>query len=112
WVMDTLRFDRIPTFTPGARAEVPNLDRLAANGAVFLSSYSAGNESQVSQASIFTGAYPVTHKVIPLDVGGGWLMPTSWITLGGALKKAGLYGVGVTGNGFIVKDAGYGRGIS
>ncbi|HSN30765.1 MAG TPA: sulfatase-like hydrolase/transferase, partial [Kofleriaceae bacterium] len=32
WVMDALRADRIPLFTPGARAQTPNLEELAAAG--------------------------------------------------------------------------------
>lgn len=110
WVMDTLRADRIPTITPGARAEVPTFDRLAAGGAVFLHAYSAGNESQQSHASMFTGAYPVNHGIIPV-AGYGWKFPKAWTPLGTMMKAAGFYTVGITGNGFVTAPGGYGRGF-
>jgi len=47
WVMDALRADKVPVFTPGARAPTPNLVELAKSSAVFRQFYAPGDESQV-----------------------------------------------------------------
>ena len=54
--MDALRADKIPIFTPGARAQTPNFDELAKTSAVFRQYYVQGNESQTSHSSMWTGA--------------------------------------------------------
>ena len=41
-------------FTPGARPEVPNWEKLAETSAVFLQHYVQGNESRVSHASLWS----------------------------------------------------------
>lgn len=110
WVMDTLRADRVKLFAPSARAEIPNLERLAARGTVFLGAYSQGNESQASHASLFLSMYPARHQIIPVGEH-PWKMRDGWTTLGQALKAAGLRTAGITANGFVVAPAGYGRGM-
>ncbi|HSN25673.1 MAG TPA: sulfatase-like hydrolase/transferase, partial [Kofleriaceae bacterium] len=74
WVMDALRADKIPIFTPGARAQTPNFDELAKSSTVFRQYYVQGNESQVSHSSMWTGLYPAVHGVrdIDIDKGGSW----------------------------------------
>ena len=72
WVMDALRADKVPMFTPGARAQTPNLDELAKSSAVFRQYYVQGNESQTSHASMWTGVYPAVHNVRMAGVGGVW----------------------------------------
>jgi len=54
WVMDALRADKIPIFTPGARAQTPNFDELAKSSTVFRQFYVQGNESQASHSSMWT----------------------------------------------------------
>src|SRR5258706_5661450 len=63
WVMDALRADKIPIFTPGARAQTPNFDELAKSSTVFRQYYVQGNESQTSHSSIWTALYPAVHGV-------------------------------------------------
>src|SRR5664279_1332870 len=58
WVMDALRADKIPIFTPGARAQTPNIDELAKSSTVFRQYYVQGNESQASHSSMWTSVYP------------------------------------------------------
>jgi arylsulfatase A-like enzyme len=110
WVMDTLRYDRVPLWFPGAVAEVPTMQRLADSGAVFLTYYPGGNESLVSHASMFSGLRPVIHRIVGRD-GFGWKFDKDWTTLGEVARAAGLYAAGVTANGHIVRDAGYGHGF-
>lgn len=109
WVMDTLRADRVRPFQPGARAEVPNLERLALTGAVFRQYYVQGNESQTSHSSIWTSLYPVMHNVRTAGDGGTWRLDARFATLPALLRDAGFYNIGVTANGRISKKAGYGK---
>jgi arylsulfatase A-like enzyme len=111
WVMDTLRADRIPTFQPGARAETPILDRLAERGAVFRQHYVGGNESQTSHASMWTARYPAAHGVRTAGNDRRYTIPASLPILGRLISDAGLYPIGVTGNGFVGAGGGYTRGF-
>ena len=111
WVMDALRADKIPTFTPGARAQTPNFDELAKSSAVFRQYYVQGNESQTSHSSVWTGVYPAVHNVRMAGVGGSYKIDVKFDTIPGQLAKAGMYTTAVTGNGFINADGGYARGF-
>jgi arylsulfatase A-like enzyme len=110
WIMDTLRYDRVALWNPGALAEVPHLAELARTGALFKTFYPGGNESLVSHASLFSGLLPVLHRIIGRD-GFGWKFDKDWVTLGEIARAAGQYVAGVTANGHVVKDAGYGHGF-
>lgn len=112
WIMDALRADRVRTFSPGARAEVPHLDRLAQTSAVFRHYYVQGNESQTSHASLWTGTYPAVHNVRQAGDGGSWRIPRELPVLGELVAAAGLTPIAVTGNGFVTDVAGYGRGFA
>jgi arylsulfatase A-like enzyme len=112
WVMDALRADRVRPFTPGARAEVPNFDKLAATGAVFRQFYVGGNESQTSHSTVWTGTYPAVHNVRLAGDGGNWRIPSKLTVLGEMVKGAGLTPIGVTGNGFVTDAGGYARGFA
>jgi arylsulfatase A-like enzyme len=110
WIMDTLRYDRVPLWFPGAVAEVPNLARLADSGTVFLNHYPGGNESTVSHASMFTSLRPGVHNVISLD-GHRWKFERGWPTIGQVVRAAGMYVAGVTANGHIDRSSGFGWGF-
>jgi arylsulfatase A-like enzyme len=60
--LDTLRPDRLGTYGY-AGIRTPNLDVLAAGGAVFLHALAAAPFTPPSHASIFTGVYPTHHGV-------------------------------------------------
>ena len=62
-VVDDLRFDE---FGAGGHPylETPNIDRLAAEGAVFTSAFHAVPLCSPNRASIFTGQYPSRHGII------------------------------------------------
>ncbi len=112
WVMDALRADRIPTFTPGARAQTPNFDELAKTGAAFRQYYVQGNESQTSHSSVWTSLYPAVHNVRMAGVGGTYKIDKRFNILGTELTQAGLVTSGTTGNGFVNADGGYNRGFT
>ena len=110
WIMDTLRYDRVPLWFRGAVAEVPHLARLADSGTVFLNHYPGGNESTVSHASMFTSLRPGVHNVISLD-GHRWKFERGWPTIGQVARAAGMYVAGVTANGHIDRSGGFGWGF-
>ncbi|RJP39923.1 MAG: hypothetical protein C4547_02940 [Phycisphaerales bacterium] len=58
--MDTTRADRIGPYA-GDPSLTPNLSRLAAQGAVFLSALSQTNQTSPSHASIMSGVYALEH---------------------------------------------------
>jgi arylsulfatase A-like enzyme len=111
WVMDTLRALNVPLFTPGARAQTPNLDEVAKTGAVFRQYYVQGNESQTSHSSLWTGAYPAVHNVRLAGVGGVGQIPTKLDVIAKRLADAGYATVAATANGFINEYGGYTRGF-
>lgn len=111
WVMDALRADKLPGFTPGARAATPNLDELAKTSAVFRQFYTQGNESQVSHASLWTGLYPAVHG-IKLEGNAMSRLSPKLDVLAGKLGDAGFHTIAVTGNGYVSTEGGYARGFA
>jgi arylsulfatase A-like enzyme len=59
---DTLRADRLGVYGYD-RIRTPNIDRMAAEGAVFLRAIAQVPVTQPSHASLFTGVYPTRHGV-------------------------------------------------
>ena len=112
WVMDALRADRVRPFTPGARAEVPNLEKLAAAGAVFRQYWVQGNESQTSHASVWTSLYPANHDVRTAGNGGTYRIHKRFDVLGRLIAAGGMTPVAVTGNGMVTDSGGYARGFA
>jgi arylsulfatase A-like enzyme len=60
---------------------------------------------------MWTSLYPAVHNVRLAGQGGAWKIDRSFAILGDQLTKAGLYTIGVTGNGFVNEDGGYARGF-
>ena len=75
----------------------PNIDRMAAEGVRLTEFYAAAPTCTPSRAALLTGRYPkrsgMVRVIIPKEK---WGLPSSEITLAGALKKAG-YTTGVIG---------------
>jgi arylsulfatase A-like enzyme len=111
WVMDALRADKVPVFTPGARAQTPNLEELAKTSTVFRQYYVQGNESQTSHSSMWTGLYPAVHGVRLAGIGGAWRIGTQFDVLAREVAAAGYATLAVTGNGYVNEDGGYARGF-
>ena len=105
-IMDSLRADHVRPFNSKARAEVPNFDKLAATGTVFLQNYVQGNESQVSHASMWTSMYLAKHKAANMKD----ILPDRYVTIDEVAKKAGKFTAGVSANGYIRPKRGYGAG--
>jgi len=105
-IMDSLRADHLRPFNAKARAEVPNFDKLAETGTVFLQNYVQGNESQVSHASMWTSMYLAKHKAPNMKD----ILPDRFVTIDEVAKKAGKFVAGVSANGYIRPKRGYGAG--
>ncbi len=105
-IMDSLRADHVRPFNPKARAEVPNFDKLASTGTVFMQNYVQGNESQVSHASMWTSMYLAKHKAPNMKD----ILPDRYVTIDEVAKKAGKFVAGVSANGYIRPKRGYGSG--
>jgi arylsulfatase A-like enzyme len=111
WIMDALRADKVPVFTPGARAQTPNFDELAKSSVVFRQYYVQGNESQTSHSSMWTALYPAVHNVRMAGKPGAAGIARTFDVLGDKLTAAGLFTTAVTGNGFVTESGGYARGF-
>jgi arylsulfatase A-like enzyme len=105
-VMDSLRADRVRTFSPKARPETPNFDKLAESSTLFMANYVQGNESQVSHASMWTSNYLAKHKAIGMPDH----LLDKWVTIDEVAKKAGKFVAGASGNGYIRPARGFGSG--
>lgn len=103
-IMDSLRADRVRLFNPKARAEVPNWEKLAESSTVFLHHYVQGNESQVSHASMWASAYLAKHKASQMKD----KLDAKFLTIDEVAKKAGKYVAGVSANGYIRPERGFG----
>jgi arylsulfatase A-like enzyme len=104
WVMDSLRADRVRVFNPDAPAEVPTFEKLVGNSTVFTHNYVQGNESKASHASIWSSLYPVNHRYYQKK--NKFVVDAQKIDA--AMKKAGFYTSGVSGNGYIIPRRGFG----
>ena len=113
WVMDALRADKIPIFTPGARAQTPNFDELAKSSAVFRQYYVQGNESQASHSSMWTALYPAVHGIrLAGDPGKiNSNLSRRFELIATQLSAAGFYTTACTGNGYVNTEDGYDRGF-
>lgn len=104
WIMDSLRADRVKSFTETARPDVPVFEELTRSSALFLQTYVQGNESKASHASIWTGLYPAVHRMI----GGKNSLDKSHQTIDEVMDKAGMFLSGVSANGWIIPRRGFG----
>ncbi|CAN5612958.1 hypothetical protein BH11MYX1_BH11MYX1_46320 [soil metagenome] len=113
WVMDALRADKLPSFTPGARAQTPNFDELAKSSTVFRQYYVQGNESQASHSSMWTSLYPAVHGIRlagdPRRINSN--LSKKFELIATQLSAAGYFTTAVTGNGYVNDEDGYTRGF-
>ncbi len=104
WIMDSLRADRVKTFVPSARPDVPMFDELAKSSALFMHTYVQGNESRSSHASIWASLYPVKHKFFTHR----GKLEGKWNTIDEVAKRAKMFTSGVSANGYIRPKRGFG----
>jgi arylsulfatase A-like enzyme len=104
--LDTLRADHVGAY--GADLPMtPELDRAAADGAVFEQAFATYPSTPGSHMTMLTGLYPATHRVIgPLDV-----LPPDLPTLPQILGAHGYQTAAYTEDGMLVASAGFARGF-
>jgi len=83
--LDTTRSDRLGCYGY-EQAETPSLDALATGGVRFASTYTSVPLTLPSHCSIFTGAYPLYHRV---HNNGFYYLGEEYVTLAEVLKKNG-----------------------
>ena len=106
WMIDNARSDRFTLYNPSTRVQTPVITELGKTGTVFSRAYIQGNESRVSHASIWTGAYPKQARFIDPKA----KLNLAWMTMPEAVQKAGFYTAAWISNGFITKRWGFGEG--
>ena len=114
WVMDALRADHIPIFTPGARTQMPNLEELAKTSRDLPPVLRAGQRvagqplEHVDRRCIRRCTTCATTAVAD---GGTWMLDKKFDLIATKLQEAGFFTTAVTGNGFVNEDGGYARGF-
>lgn len=83
--IDTLRADHVGSFGY-PRDVTPFLDELAAGGVSFRRAYAQSATTGPSHTSMFTGLYPLQHRVI----NNGHKLADSYVTLAEALRERGF----------------------
>lgn len=106
WMMDNARADRYRLYNPSTRVETPVLTELGRTGTLFARAYVQGNESRVSHASLWTGAYPKQARFIEPKA----KLDLAWVTFPEAIQKAGFHTAAWIANGFVARRWGFGEG--
>jgi len=102
---DTLRADHLGLYGYG-RATSPNIDRLAARGAVFERAYAQGSYTLPSFASVFTSLYPEAHGATNRRT----RIKDSALLLAELFRARGYRTAGFTGGPFVALPYGFGKG--
>jgi arylsulfatase A-like enzyme len=102
WLIDTLRADKLSFYKDKnangrPKVKTPNLSALAKESTIFEPFYVQGNESKASHASLFTGVYPITHKVYTHKA----KLPLKLDTIAELFKKLGYHTGGYVSNGYV-----------
>jgi arylsulfatase A-like enzyme len=102
WLIDTLRADKLPFYEVDnsngrAKVKTPNLEALAKESVLFEPFYVQGNESKASHASLFTGVYPITHRVYTHEA----KLPKKYTTIAELFKANGYHTGGYVSNGYV-----------
>ncbi len=101
-VLDSARADHVGCYGY-PRETTPNIDKLAGESVVFRNHFSAYPSTKPSTASLFTGLYPDTHRII-----GGKTPDKSAVTLAQWLKGAGFRTVMFSSNAVASPEVGIG----
>jgi len=106
-LVDTLRRDHLSQWGY-PRPTSPNLDRFFGESVVFSNAYTPSNWTLPSVASLFTGRYPSSHRVIkPSDV-----LPETLPTLAEHFRSYGYLTGGFIGNNLIMRCNGFLQGFA
>jgi arylsulfatase A-like enzyme len=107
--IDTLRADHVGVYGY-PRPTSPLLDRLAANGTLFLNTFAVWPETSVSHMTMFTSLYPAVHGV-SLMAWGSRPLPPWQSTLAEVLSRDGYITGALTEDGLLAHPLGFARGF-
>ncbi len=105
-VMDSVRASNVSCYGYG-RPTTPNLDRFAAQGALFEQAVSEGCWTLPVHTSLFTGLYPINHGVTISKAA----LPEEVPTLPALLQEHGYQTCCFSNNAYISAASGLGRGF-
>ena len=106
--IDTLRPDHVHAY--GYQdIKTPTLDELAQHGALFEQAVAQAPLTSPSHASIFTGEYPTVHHVRDT---GGFVLPSSALTLAEILQKQGWDTAAFIGAAVLKRNFGFNQGFA
>jgi choline-sulfatase len=106
--IDTLRPDHVHCY--GYQdVKTPTLDALAHRGVLFEQAVAQAPLTSPSHASIFTGEYPTVHHVRDT---GGFVLPSSSLTLAEILQKQGWDTAAFIGAAVLKKNFGFNQGFA
>ncbi len=113
WLIDTLRADKLPFYQMANtnkrdKVKTPALSAFAKESSVFEPFYVQGNESKASHASLFTGTYPIKHKVFTHEA----KLEDKFTTIAELFKDTGYETAGFVSNGYISDKWGYTQGFN
>jgi len=106
--LDTMRADRIGAYGY-EKANTPHLDDLAKNGIMFADCYSPVPVTLPAHCSIFTGRYPLGHRVRD---NGTFLLSDAEITLAEMMKNKGYDTYAVVASFVLLAKFGLNQGFS
>ena len=106
--IDTMRYDRMGC-SGYSRIDTPNLDGLARRGVLFESAVTVTPLTAPSHATIFTGLYPMAHKVRDT---GGFVLERSHPTLATILHQRGWDTAAFVGASVLKRQVGFARGFT
>jgi len=105
-LIDTLRAEHLGAY--GYHRETsPNLDRIAAEGALFERHLAQASWTKASMASLWTGMYPARTGVTRFDD----VLPEDATMPAEILKQAGFRTAGLWRNGWVAPTFGFGQGF-
>jgi arylsulfatase A-like enzyme len=105
-VFDSLRPDYLSCYS-GVSGTTPAFERVANNGVVFEEAFSAGPNTEISHAALFSGRYPSETGM----VGGSIEIPNETPLLADHLKNHGYRTLALGGSGKIRPELGFDRGF-
>jgi len=104
--LDTLRQDHLSLYGY-PRPTTPNLERLAADAAVFDHAMAQAPFTLPSHMSMLTGLYPSAHQVRMFQD----VLADSFVTLAESLREAGLETAAITDGGYVNARFGFDQGF-
>ncbi len=111
-VVDALRADHLSCYDY-KRKTTPHIDLLAQNSLICFNSFSQSTQTPTSMASLFTGTYPLVHKVfVPPNINNEYsVLPESLWLISEVMHKKNFYTSAVTACGWVSSDSNYDQGF-